>query len=229
MSLLTTLNHLADQVTAPQFDDPPCNGPLFDDHHLSCSTARALVNLALLLAKGDANKYTQVIEGLYLDNGLRPPDFSRYIEQQKLEVTLEPFEDDISFMTELDGYLQNEYPQTAFTNEYYALYPHDIREFEDWFDYDSSDESLLNDTSYLDEEERRGCPNKLQEDAMEYSPMFSEKVDSYITQEHPIDDSQGSNFTLQLSPIVQSSNCNTEYDLTTFDFPWLSMASDNEL
>ena len=162
MSVLTTLNHLDDhQVTAPQVDDLPCNSPL------SCSTARALVNFALLLAKGDANKYTQVIEDLYLDNGLKPPDFSRYLEQSKLEVTVEPFENDISFMTELERYQHNGYPQTAFNEEYYALCTHDTIEFEDWFDYDSSGESLLNDTSYLVDEERRSQSTMSRDDDKE--------------------------------------------------------------
>ena len=125
MSVLTTLKHLGDQVSAPQVDDPPCNNPL------SCSTARALVNYALLLAKGDANKYSQVIEDLFLDNDLSPPEFSGYLEQSKFEVTFEPFENDVSFMAELERYQQNEYPQTAFTEEYFAFCTHNTIEFED--------------------------------------------------------------------------------------------------
>ena len=51
-------------------------------------------------------------------------------------------------------------------------------------------------------------------------------IDSDILNEIlPIDASQGSNS----SPCVQSSNCISECDLTAFDFPWLSMASEPEL
>ena len=146
MSLLTSLNHLADQVTA-LVEDLPCDEP----HSNCCSSAPALANFALLLAKGDANKYAQLIETLYQDNGLSPPHFSRYLEQPILEFMVDPFEDDISFMTELDEYQQHEYSQTAFTEEYYALCPLDTKDFEDWFDSDSSGESLLNDTSYSED------------------------------------------------------------------------------
>ena len=200
MSVLTTLNHLDDQVTA-----------------------QALVNFALLLAKGDANKYTQVIEDLYLDNGLKPPDFSRYLEQSKLEVTVEPFENDISFMTELERYQQNGYPQTAFNEEYYALCTHDTTEFEDWFDYDVSAESMLNDTIHLVDEEEHIQSTMSQEDDNEQNKHL---IDSHILNEIlPTDASQGSNS----SPCVQSSNCISECDLTAFDLPWISLTSETEL
>ena len=164
MSLLATLNHMADRVNAlvdehpsdyPNMSAPTAPvmnsiSPDCDDRHSSCSTAPALANLALLLAQGDANKYVQVIKGLYQDNGLILPNFSGYLEQPEKEPSVEPFEDDISFMADFEEYCQTDYPQTAFTKEYHAICPIETRDIEDWFDQDSSGKSLLNEINNME-------------------------------------------------------------------------------
>ena len=116
----------------------------FDKHiDKSSSAAPALANFALLLAEGDANKYVQVISELYRDNGIAVPDFSRYHKDPEM---IDNFEDDNSFMEELEDYHQNRYSQTAFTEEYYALCSVEMRDTEDWFDLDDSDITFLDDS-----------------------------------------------------------------------------------
>ena len=114
MSLIATLNHVAQEVAA-LVDDYP------DEHFEISLSAPALANYALLLADGDATKYVQVLGELYRDNGLEVPDFSRYNEDLEISSNVKSFEDDFSFMKELEEYHQHNNPQTAFTEEYYAI------------------------------------------------------------------------------------------------------------
>ena len=114
-------------------------------------SAPALANYALLLADGDATKYVQVLGELYRDNGLEVPDFSRYNEDLEISSNVKSFEDDFSFMKELEEYHQHNNPQTAFTEEYYAICPIGTADMEDWFDLDESHVIFLEDTKVNDD------------------------------------------------------------------------------
>ena len=104
------------------------------------SAAPALANFALLMAEGSAIKYVEILNDLYVDNGLHAPDFTKYLPQS--EVTY--FEEDASFMEELDEYQNTGSLTTAFTKNYYELCPQEARDFEDWFDID---EGFVEDNS----------------------------------------------------------------------------------
>ena len=45
------------------------------------ATAPALANFALLMANGNPTKYADILNDLYMDNGLQAPDFTRYLNQ----------------------------------------------------------------------------------------------------------------------------------------------------
>ena len=45
------------------------------------ATAPALANFALLMANGNTIKYVQILNDLYMDNGLEAPDFTRFLNQ----------------------------------------------------------------------------------------------------------------------------------------------------
>ena len=144
MSLIATLNHVAQEVASLLGDHP-------DEDYKVSSSAPALANFALLLAEGNANKYVQVISELYQDNGLMVPDFSRCLEDPENFFNVESFEDDISFMAELEEYHQHKYPLTVFTEEYYALCSIGTADMEDWFDLDESHVIFLEDTEITDD------------------------------------------------------------------------------
>ena len=102
MSLIATLNQVAQEVAALVDDDHPDD----EDFEVS-SSAPALANFALLVADGDANKYVEVLSELYHDNGLMVPDFGRYLEDSEIPSAYRPFEEDVSFMNELISFQIN--------------------------------------------------------------------------------------------------------------------------
>ena len=48
---------------------------------LPTATAPALANFALLMANGNPIKYVEILNDLYMDNGLEAPDFTRFLNQ----------------------------------------------------------------------------------------------------------------------------------------------------
>ena len=119
----------------------------YSDHHFSiimylmengtspASDAPAIANFALLMAKGSALKYVDILNDLYTENGLHVPDFSKYLPQSEQEQTdITCFEENGSFMAELDECQSTGLLATAFTKTYCEIYPQEARDFKDWFD-----------------------------------------------------------------------------------------------
>lgn len=111
-------------------------------YHLDSSTspataAPALANFALLMADGSALKYVEILNDLYMDNGLSVPDFSRYLPQSEQDQTdVTSCEEDISFMAELDENHNTGFVTTSFTKAHYEICHKEAGDLEDWFDID---------------------------------------------------------------------------------------------
>ena len=158
------------------------------------SAALALANFALLVAEGSSVRYVEVLNNLYMDNGLKIPDFSRYVplqpEQEELSFTTA--EEDVSSMADLDEYCNTGSQKTAFTEDYNALFSLETRNLEDWFD---------NECDVLDEPEIYNQDNSC--DMKSSTPMLCHQ----------------NRFSSDMRSTLLGRHNNLLFDLTVDNFP----------